>query len=73
MIYINKQIEKYKTISRASCIFFFVMMQNIHNFLFFTLFLDKKTYKKSLTWNSNLQSSITYFKEDCPLSLQKNE
>ncbi|SCM20250.1 alpha/beta hydrolase, putative [Plasmodium berghei] len=33
---------------------------------------NKNTYKKSLTWNSNLQSSITYFKEDCPLNLQKN-
>ncbi|VWU50479.1 alpha/beta hydrolase, putative, partial [Hepatocystis sp. ex Piliocolobus tephrosceles] len=34
-----------------------------------SLKLEKALYKKSLTWDSNLQSSITYFKEDCPLEL----
>ncbi|SBT87363.1 inner membrane complex protein 1i, putative [Plasmodium malariae] len=33
----------------------------------------KNTYKKSLTWDSKLQSSITYFKEDCPFELLRNE
>ncbi|KYN99324.1 alpha/beta hydrolase, putative [Plasmodium reichenowi] len=34
---------------------------------------NKNTYKKSLTWDSKLQSSITYFKEDCPFQLLKND
>ncbi|CRG93460.1 alpha/beta-hydrolase, putative [Plasmodium gallinaceum] len=34
---------------------------------------NKNTYKKSLTWDSKLHSSITYFKEDCPFELMKNE
>ncbi|CRG98846.1 alpha/beta hydrolase, putative [Plasmodium relictum] len=33
----------------------------------------KSTYKKSLTWDSKLHSSITYFKEDCPFELMKND
>ncbi|GAW79671.1 alpha/beta hydrolase [Plasmodium gonderi] len=32
----------------------------------------KNTYKKSLTWDSKLQSSVTYFKGDYPFKLQKN-
>ncbi|SCA48577.1 alpha/beta hydrolase, putative [Plasmodium ovale] len=33
----------------------------------------KNTYKKSLTWDSKIHSSITYFKEDCPFELLRNE
>lgn len=29
----------------------------------------QRKYKKSLTWDSNLHRSVSYFKEDCPLEL----
>ncbi|CAA9990212.1 alpha/beta hydrolase, putative [Plasmodium knowlesi strain H] len=32
----------------------------------------KNTFKKSLTWDTKLQSAVTYSKEDCPLELLKN-
>ncbi|CAG9479715.1 alpha/beta hydrolase, putative [Plasmodium vivax] len=32
----------------------------------------RNTYKKSLTWDTKLQSAVTYSKEDCPFELLKS-